>query len=307
MQKAYLTALFELIEKDKDVVLLLADSGTAYDELLKKNFPDRVLDFGIAEENMVLSAAGMASCGKIPFVFTASAFLSYRSMEFIRDDVCFLNHNVKIIGMGAGLGWSTLGPTHHTTEELSVLRSLPNLTVFSPSCPSETALAVKEAYNIKGPVYIRIGMGGEQELYQAEFPTDIYRNNNLTEGKDVAIFFTGTIGLEVLKSAKQLEEQGLSVQVTDICSICPLDKENIIKTLRSIKNIVTVEEHNITGGIGSAVAEIIAEQAIPVNFLRIGLNNCFAKGYGTQEEVRAQNGLDAKSITEKVFSFYKHH
>ncbi len=132
MQKAYLLELFELAQKDSDVVLLLADSGTSYDALIRDSLPNQVFDFGIGEENMVAAAAGMASCGQIPFVFTAGAFLAYRSMEFIRDDICLQKMNVKLIGMGTGLGWSTLGPTHHTTEDLAVLRAMPGLTILTP-------------------------------------------------------------------------------------------------------------------------------------------------------------------------------
>lgn len=305
MQKAYLTALCEIAENDKNVILLLADSGTAYDGLFKNSFPDQILDFGIAEENMVMSAAGMASCGKVPFVFTAGAFLSYRSMEFIRDDLCFQNNNVKVIGVGSGLGWSTLGPTHHTTEEIAVLRSLPNLMILSPSCPSMAFNAVKAAYDHVGPVYIRLGMGGEKELYAEESNKNIFKNTIMKQGKDVVIFFTGTIGVEVIKAANKLEELGIGTEVVDICSIKPLDRNNIVEELKTHKVVVSVEEHNVIGGIGSAIAEVIADDKLIVDFLKIGLNDCFAKGYGTQDEVRMQNGLDSESIAQRVFEFCK--
>lgn len=302
MQKAYLTALCELAEQDNNVMLLLADSGTAYDELFKKAFPNQILDFGIAEENMVMSAAGMASCGKVPFVFTAGAFLSYRSMEFIRDDLCFQNNNVKVIGMGAGLGWSTLGPTHHTTEELAILRAIPNLMVLSPSTPSMAYKSILAAYKHNGPVYIRLGMGGEKEFYEGDLNGNIFENKVLYKGKDLVIFFTGPIGEEVVKVREELKNRGIETEIVDICSICPLDKKNIIEEVKKHKMVVTVEEHNIIGGIGSAVAEIIADEKIQVTYKRIGLENCFAKGYGTIQEVRKQNGLDYSSIVEKILT-----
>ena len=133
MNSAYIGRLMELAEKDKRIVHLLADSGTGFDEVFRRNFPDQIYNFGIAEENMVSAAAGMATVGKIPCVFTAGAFLAYRALEFIRDDVCFQNLNVKIVGMGSGLSWSSLGPTHHTTEDIAVLRSLPKLMILSPA------------------------------------------------------------------------------------------------------------------------------------------------------------------------------
>lgn len=298
MQKSYLMTLYDLAEKDSNVLLLLADSGTTFDELFKNYLPNQILDFGIAEENMVAAAAGMASCGKIPFVYTASAFLSYRSYEFIRDDVCFQNNNVKFVGMGEGLSWSTLGPTHHTTEELSLLRGLPNLVVLSPSTPSETSECIKFAYNYYGPVYIRIGMGGEKEYY--EEPHDILKNRTLKPGSDITIFVTGSIIEEVYKTTLALEDRNISVNLVDVCSISPFDKENVVENLKTKKAVISVEEHNVIGGLGSAICEVIAEEQILTPILRIGLNNKFANGYGTREEVRTQNGLDAESITEKI-------
>lgn len=301
MQKSYLMTLYELAEKDSNVLLLLADSGTSFDELFKKYLPNQILDFGIAEENMVAAAAGMASCGKIPFVYTASAFLSYRSYEFIRDDVCFQNNNVKLIGMGEGLAWSTLGPTHHTTEELALLRNLPNLIVLSPSTPSETAECIKFAYKHYGPVYIRIGMGGEKEFYNE--PHDILKNKTLKSGNDISIFTTGSVIDEVYNASEILEDKGISVNIVDICSIVPLDKLNIIENLKTKKAVISVEEHSITGGIGSAICEVIAEEQIPTPILRIGLSNKFATGYGTHAEVRKQNNLDSESIAQQILNW----
>lgn len=303
MQKSYLMTLYELAEKDKNVLLLLADSGTSFDLLFKKYLPDQVFDFGIAEENMVAAAAGMATCGKIPFVFTASAFLSYRSYEFIRDDVCFQNNNVKFIGMGEGLSWSTLGPTHHTTEELSLLRSLPNLVVLSPSSPSMVAECVKFAYKHNGPVYIRIGMGGEKELYSEA--VDIKTNNAITSGEDVCLFVTGGITAEVVDSVNILKEQGINAKVVDVCSIKPFNKKSALNEINDIKKIVTVEEHSIVGGLGSIISELLVEEERQAKLLKIGLNDKFAEGYGTHEQVRTQNGLDANSIAEKISSWLK--
>ena len=155
MQSAYIGKLMELAEQDARVLHILADSGTGYDEMFRRNFPEQIYNFGISEENMVAAAAGMATVGKIPFVFTAGAFLAYRSLEFIRDDICFQNLNVKIIGMGSGLSWSSLGPTHHTTEDIAVLRSLPNLMILSPATPRQVSECLETAYGHTGPVYMR--------------------------------------------------------------------------------------------------------------------------------------------------------
>ena len=303
MQKSYLMTLYEIAESDPNVLLLLADSGSGFDELFKRNLPKQILDFGIAEENMVASAAGMASCGKIPFVYTAGAFLAYRSMEFIRDDVCLQNRNVKIIGMGTGLAWSTLGPTHHTTEDLGILRSIPNLKVLTPSCPSMTAKCVRLAYETKGPVYIRIGMGGENEFYTDEYDIAFGKSRTVSDGKDIVVFTSGAITGEVIKAAEILKEKGIDMGIVDCYSITPFDNKAILKAADEGKKVITVEEHSIIGGIGSAVAEILAENRKAVDFLRIGINNRFAEGYGTHSEVRLQNGLDAELIAEKIFNF----
>ena len=301
MQKAYLMALYDLAKKDSRVLSLLADSGTGYDELFRQEFPGQLLDFGIAEEHMVSAAAGMASCGKIPFVYTAGAFLAYRSLEFIRDDVCFQNQNVKIVGMGSGLAWSTLGPSHHTTEDISVLRALPNLTIFSPACPREVEQAVYAAYEIQGPVYIRLGMNAEPDIYDgAEFDFLPGRNVTLKTGGRMVVFSTGSITSEVQKALQLLEQQGVESTHIHVHTLKPFDRQSVLDAAKQYSRIVTVEEHNQYGGLGSIVAEIVAEEGIGIPVVRVGLEDCFAKGYGNLEQVRAQNGLDARGILEKL-------
>lgn len=303
MQRAYIGALCQLAEKDRNVLSLLADSGTGYDELFRKYYPDQMLDFGIAEENMVSAAAGLAMCGKVPFVYTAGAFLAYRSFEFIRDDICLQNQNVKLVGMGAGLSWSTLGATHHTTEDLAVLRALPNLTILSPSCPKEVEEAVKAAYEIKGPVYIKIGMNNETNLCDENYEFHIGKNIELRQGKDVCIFTSGSIAAEVMKCAEELETEGISPTVINIATVKPFDVQDVLERARTHRVIFTVEEHSITGGIGSAVAEVVAESNIPVLFKRIGLEGKFASGYGTHEQVKEANELDAAGIMQRIMKY----
>lgn len=300
MQKAYLMALYELASKDSRVLSLLADSGTGYDELFQRDFPNQLIDFGIAEEHMVGAAAGMATCGKIPFVYTAGAFLAYRSFEFIRDDVCLQNLNVKIVGMGSGLAWSTLGPTHHTTEDISVLRAIPNLTIFSPSCPREVEEVVKAAYEIEGPVYIRIGMNAEPDIYDENYSFTAGKNIKVREGEDIAIFTTGSIAYEAVKAADMLKEDGISASVYQVHTIKPFEEESVLEAAKSHRRIVTVEEHNVYGGLGSIVSEIVAQQGLGIKVERIGLPDVFAKGYGTHHDVRCQNGLDADSLVKRI-------
>ncbi len=294
MQKAYINSLYKLLQKDKNVISCLSDSGTDYDEMIAREFPTQVINFGISENNKVAAAAGLASCGKIPFVYTTSAFLVYRSYEFIRDDICLQNYNVKLIGMGSGLSWSTLGPTHHTTEDIALLYQLPNLTILSPCSPKELEQCIDYAYNHIGPVYVRMGMSNEKEIYDENYKFIFGKNNLIKEGKDISIYVTGSIINEVIEASNKLESDGFSIKIVNVATIKPFDKNSIINEKN--KYIVTVEEQNILGGIGSIIGNIIAENNLDIKLYKIGLNDSFAKGYGTYKEMLKMNNLDGDSI-----------
>lgn len=300
MNSSYIAKLMELAEQDHNVLHLLADSGTGYDEMFRKNFPDQIYNFGIGEENMVAAAAGMATVGKIPFVFTAGAFLAYRSMEFIRDDVCFQNLNVKIVGMGSGLSWSSLGPTHHTTEDISVLRAIPNLMILSPATPKQVSACVEAAYKHVGPVYLKIGMNHESEYFAEDYVLDLSKNDILCNGEDIAIYVTGSILDETYKAVERLKEDGIGVKLINVVAIKPFNASDVISTIGKIQKIFTVEEHNIHGGLGSLVAETIAYNGLAARVYPIGINDVFASGYGTHSVVRKANALDAESIYKKI-------
>lgn len=300
MQSAYIGKLMELAQKDANVLHILADSGTGYDEMFRRNFPEQIYNFGISEENMVAAAAGMATVGKMPFVFTAGAFLAYRSLEFIRDDICFQNLNVKIIGMGSGLAWSSLGPTHHTTEDVAVLRAIPNLLILSPATPKQTAASVEAAYEHKGPVYIRIGMNHEKEYYDDDYRLRVGENELLREGGDITLFVTGSILEEADAAAEKLLEEGIRVNLVNVSTIKPFDTENVVRMAEKSKLFFSIEEHNINGGLGSIIAETLTDNGIGMKLHRIGLQDKFAVGYGTHKSVRRANGLDAEAISDRI-------
>ena len=300
MQSAYIGKLMELAEKDHNVLHILADSGTGYDEMFRRNFPEQIYNFGIGEENMVAAAAGMATVGKIPFVFTAGAFLAYRAMEFIRDDVCFQNLNVKIIGMGSGLAWSSLGPTHHTTEDIAVLRSIPNLMILSPATPKQVAECVEFAYQHVGPVYIRIGMNHEKEFFDETYRLEPAQTDVIREGRDATVYVTGSILEEADKAAELLLADDIHVQLVNVTVVKPLPQEDMIENIKKYSYVFTVEEHNIYGGLGSIVAEVVAYNGLSAKVCPIGIEDVFAAGYGKHAEVRAANGLDAESIYKKI-------
>lgn len=307
MQKAYISKLMELAEKDHNVLHVLADSGTGFDEMFRMNFPDQIFNFGISEEHMVAASAGMATAGKIPFIYTAGAFLAYRSLEFIRDDICFQNQNVKIVGMGSGLAWSTLGPTHHTTEDIAVLRSIPNLMILSPSTPLQVAACVEKAYLHKGPVYIRIGMNNEKEFFDKTYELSDSGNDILEKNGYITIYTTGSILEEVYEAVSLLAEDGIKANLINVHTVKPFNKESVLKMASVSKMIFTVEEHSIYGGLGGIISEILTEEGVGIRLHRIGLEDEFAVGYGTHNQVRKENGLDRRSIAKKIINAYTPH
>ncbi len=302
MRDTYLKTLYDLAQNDSEVVSLVSDNGLIVYDDFRRDFPDRYYNFGIAEENMVAAAAGMASCGKIPFAYTISAFIAYRAYEFLRDDVCFQNLNVKLVGIGSGLTYSTLGPSHHTTEDIGLLRSLPNLIVFSPATRAEVKWMMKEAYKIKGPVYIRLS-NNKEEYYKEGTHFLLGQPSVVKEGKDVTIMVTGTIINEVMQAVKALEEDGINAEVVSVHTLKPLDTKKIAELAQRTGRLITVEEHNVIGGLYSAIAESMARENVMVPNLSIGLYDTFAVDYGQLRAVRKANGLDAVSIYKKIRNF----
>lgn len=304
MRTAYLDTLYELAKKDKNVLSLVSDNGMIVYDSFRKDFPEQYFNFGISEAHMITAAAGMATCGKIPFAYTISSFLAYRAYESLRLDVCLQSLNVKLIGIGSGMAYGYLGPTHHTTEDIALLRSLPNLTVFCPATPIESKKCIEEAYKINGPVYVRLGSNGEKEWHNKSEVFDITEGLTIKEGTDITIITTGSILSEVVEAAELLEKENISVKVVNIVTLKPFPKEIVKTCVNSTQKIFVVEEHNIIGGLGSAVAEIIADENLSVEFHRIGLEDTFAIGYGTQKEVRMQNGLDTEGIYRQIYNKY---
>lgn len=302
MQCAYIGKIMELAHQDANVLHLLADSGTGYDEMFKRNFPKQIYNFGISEESMVAAAAGMATVGKIPFVYTSGAFLAYRALEFIRDDVCFQNLNVKIVGMGSGLSWSSLGPTHHTTEDIAVLRAIPNLMILSPATPKQVSEAVELAYRYRGPVYIRIGMNKEKEFFGDNYQMEECKNDIVFDGTDGVIYTTGSILEEVVIAGGMLALEGRKLKIVNVPCIKPFDVEGVKRDAALFQKIFVVEEHNICGGLGSVIAETIAYNGLGTKVVPIGLNDVFAEGYGNHAQVRQRNGLDANGIVDVIRS-----
>lgn len=306
MRTAYLSALYDLSKTNKDVLALISDNGAIVYDKYRQDFPDQFINYGISEANMVASAAGLASCGKIPFAYTISPFLTMRAFEFVRNDVCLQNQNVKLVGTGAGFVYSSLGPTHHATEDLAVMRVLPNLTIFSPASPLEVRKATVMAAEIKGPVYIRLGTNKEPEIYEEDYDFVPGKGVTLQDGKDITLVSTGSIVFDVLQAAKELQQEGISARVINIHTIKPLDEDILLKAVRETHVIMTIEEHSIIGGLGSAAAEVILENgADACVFERMGLRDKFCKGYGSHKDLKEMNGLSKEDIKNRAKALLK--
>lgn len=299
MRTAYLTTLYELAKKDENVYALISDNGAIVYDKYRQDFPDQYLNLGISEANMIGMAAGMASRGKIPFAYTIGAFLAYRALEFIRNDVCLQNMNVKIVGTGAGEVYSALGPTHHSTEDIGILRALPNLVILSPGSPIEVKKATIAAYEYKGPVYLRLGTNRESEIYPNDYDFQIGKAVVLQEGTDIAVFSHGSILKDILDVSETLSKEGISIKIVNMHTLKPIDTDIIYNVGRDIKKILTIEDHGITGGLGSAVAEVIAESGQAIRLKRMGLRD-FSHGYGSYEQVKNMNGVGKKQIADTI-------
>lgn len=293
-------AVLELIKKDRNVIAVTADNRNEYYNKARINFPNQYIDYGISESNMIGSSAGLASIGKIPFLYTVTNFMAMRTYEFIRNLICFPNYNVKFLGRSAGLVSGNMGMTHQGTEDLTILRALPNLLVITPASPIEARQATYEAYRYKGPVYIRLEGKNEPELYDETYQFKIGKGNIIRLGNHITLISIGSIVNIAIEAAEILKREfNISMRIINMPTIKPIDKLLILEAMKETSAIITLEEHSIYGGLGSAVAEILAENSCSVQFQRMGLND-FCKGSGTHNEVRNMNGLSAFSIVENV-------
>ena len=299
MRNASTQMVYNLAKRDRNVMALTADNSNEIYDKIKREMPGQYIDYGIAEENMVASAAGLASCGKIPFLYTITNFMSMHAFEFIRNDVCVANQNVKFLGRSSGLVSSSMGATHQGTEEVALLRTLPNMLVITPATPIEAREATRFAYHHRGSVYIRLEGFNEPELYGEDYQFSVGRGYVLRDGGDITVISMGSVVNEALSAAGKLESDGISVRVINMPMVNPIDRDLIVAAAKETGHIITLEEHSIHGGLGSAVAEVLAESSLAVSFHRMGLDGC-AKGCGNREAMREINGLASGNIMEKV-------
>lgn len=302
---SYGQALAGLGKDHEDIVVLDADlAETTKTILFKKEFPDRHYDCGIAEGNMIGIAAGLASCGKTVFASSFAMFAAGRAFEQVRNSVAHTGLNVKIAATHAGITVGEDGATHQCLEDVSIMRTIPEMTVIVPSDDAETKAAVKAAYEHKGPVYIRLGRYAVPAYNDdASYKFELGKGIVVKEGTDITMFATGLEVFETLKAAQMLEKDGISAEVINIHTIKPIDKELIIKSVSKTKKAVTVEEHSVIGGLFSAVSEVLVQNH-PAPVFPIGMNDCFGQS-GPAAQLLAKYGLDAEGIYKKTKDFLK--
>tara|TARA_B100002019_G_scaffold276206_1_gene274806 strand:+ start:3599 stop:4525 length:927 start_codon:yes stop_codon:yes gene_type:complete len=290
----------EIGEKNSNLILLEADlADSTQSEPFQKAFPDRYFQIGIAEQNMVGMAAGLSQEGKLPVVNSFAAFISMRACEQVRTDVAYPNLNVKFVVSHAGVSAGSAGPTHHTYEDIAIMRAIPNMCVLVPGDVREMRQVIDAAIAHSGPVYVRISAIDIPDTYSKSETFHIGKATKLHEGDDLTIISTGTLMHEASRVVENLSSKGINARLLQMASIKPIDSESIIDAANDTKNIFTIEEHNIIGGLGSAVAEVLAENNIG-KLVRLGFNDEFCSSGGDPAFLLDYAGLSVDKITSKI-------
>lgn len=298
-RQSYGEKLAELGEINKNIVVLDADlSAATKTSIFAKKFPERFFDMGIAEQDMMSTAAGMATFGKIPYASTFAAFASGRAYDQIRNSICYPHLNVKICATHAGITVGEDGATHQMLEDINMMRGLPGMTVISPSDDTETRWAVEAISEIEGPVYLRLCRMATPVIYDENQRFEIGRAVQIGEGTDATVFATGVTVSEAIKAKQELEKQGINIRVVDIHTIKPIDKEKIMQCAKETKKLISVEDHNVIGGLGTAISEVLTEN-YPCKLTKIGVNDTFGRS-GKAEELLKFYGLTAEGIINKI-------
>ena len=298
-RQAYGEALVELGKVNENVVVLDADlTKSTKTALFQKEFPNRHINVGISEADLMAMAAGMATCGKVPFASTFAMFAAGRAFDQIRNSIAYPRLNVKIAPTHSGISVGEDGGSHQSIEDVALMRAIPGMVVLSPADATETKKMVFAAAEYEGPVYIRMGRLDTEVLFDDNYDFQIGKINTLTEGTDVTIAATGLMVEEALKAQKELAKEGISVRVLNVGTIKPLDTETILKAAKETKLIVTAEEHSVVGGLGSAISEYLSEE-YPTKIKKVGIYDKFGQS-GTGNELLEKYELTAKKIIEVV-------
>lgn len=305
MRNAFADELLKVAERDERVVFLSGDIGNRLFDKFKAKFPDRFYNCGVAEQNMMGMAAGLAMCGLRPICYTITPFTTTRCLEQIRVDVCYHGVPVIIAGVGAGLCYAELGATHHACEDIAFLRMLPTMTVICPGDPVEARCALDAAVQHPGPVYLRMGKKGEPVVHAERPAFTIGKAITMSRGTDVALLVTGTPLPTVVAAAELLRAQGISPEVVSFHTVKPLDETLLTDAFQKFAVVATIEEHSIMGGLGGAVAEWLADrEPQKARLLRLGTSDEFLHEAADEEYARHHFGIDAEGIAKTVADFY---
>ena len=300
-RQSYGEALVELGRKNKNIVVFDADLATATKTVMfAKEFPDRFFDMGIAEQDMMSTAAGMSTCGKIPYVSTFAMFAAGRAYDQIRNSVCYPKLNVKICATHAGITVGKDGATHQMIEDLSLMRTIPNMTVMCTSDDIQTKWAVEEISKVNGPVYLRLCRTASNVIYEENQKFEMGKAVQIGNGTDGTVFATGITVAEALKAKKELKKLGIDIRVVDIHTIKPIDEGIIIKSAIETQKLISIEDHNIIGGLGSAISEVLTTR-YPKKLERIGIEDTFGKS-GSSDELMRYFGITSDNIIDKFIN-----
>ena len=306
MRTAFIQQLYKLAKEDSRINLIVGDLGFGVVTDFAKDFPKQFLNVGVAEQNMTGIAAGMALSGKIVFTYSIANFPTLRCLEQIRNDVCYHNVNVKIVPVGGGLAYGALGASHHATEDIAIMRSLPNMLVVAPGDPVEAQAATKAIVEHSGPCYLRLGRAGEPSVHSAKLDFNLGKAIKVREGHDITIIATGSMLYNALESAEHLAQNGIQTRVLSMHTIKPLDTDAILDAARETRALVTLEEHSLIGSLGSAVAEALMDAGsggVPLK--RIGLPIKFITEVGSQQHLWDILGLSVDGITKTIGEFLR--
>jgi transketolase len=301
MRTSFTETLTELAERDGRIWLLTADLGYSVLEQFAARVPGRYVNVGVAEQNLIGLAAGLAQCGKVPFVYSIANFPTLRCLEQIRNDVCFHQGNVKVVAVGGGLAYGAQSYTHHGVEDLGVMRMLPGMTVVAPGDPSETRLATRALVAHTGPCYLRLGKANEPVLYREPPPFALGKAITVRQGSDVTLISTGGMLQESLQAADNLESSGVSVRLLSMHTLKPLDEEAVLGAARETSAIVTAEEHSVAGGLGTAVADVLAQARVRMPaFRKYGIPDALHHTIGSQNYLRRALAGDLTETLQSV-------
>ncbi|MBT4121065.1 MAG: 1-deoxy-D-xylulose-5-phosphate synthase [Candidatus Magasanikbacteria bacterium] len=305
MRNTVINTIHEAARKNKNIIFLTADLGFSVIEDFQNELPEQVFNVGISEQNMVGVAAGLALQGKKVFIYSIMPFVTMRCLEQIRVDICYQNLDVTVVGVGAGFAYGTLGATHHSIEDIAVMRVLPNMKIISPADPLEAEKLIEYIIKNKGPFFIRLNRGGEENLSSKNKEISFGKGRILREGKEVSILSTGSITEIALEAAQLLKNDKIDVEVISFHTLKPLDVDLIENLISNRKIIITLEEHSYIGGLGSAVSEVIAESDKKCSFKRIGINDEYPKLIGRQDYLRGVSGLSTSNVVGIIKEIYE--